>query len=43
MTYLLEKMKDLGPFPEKHKDEIRKLLPWSDELPDSCRTKTKKE
>ena len=42
LTYLLEKMKDLGPFPEEHKDEIRKLLPWSDELPDSCRTKTKK-
>lgn len=42
LTYLLEKMKDLGPFPEEHKDEIRKLLPWSDELPDFCGTKAKK-
>lgn len=42
LEYLLTKMKDFGPFPEKHKDEILKLLPWSDAIPESCKTNLKK-
>ena len=40
LTYVLENMKNLGPFPEK-KDMI-KLLPWSPVIPDDCRSKIKK-
>lgn len=42
LEYLLEKMKDLGPFPEGHKDEIRELLPWSESIPEFCKTIIKK-
>ena len=31
ITYVLEKMKDLGPFPEK--EAMQELLPWSASLP----------
>lgn len=40
LTHMLEKMKSFGAFPKK--EEIRKLLPWSDSLPDDCRSKLKK-
>ena len=40
LTYVMEKMKDLGPFPKK---EARvELLPWSARLPDDCHSKLKK-
>ena len=31
LTYVMEKMKDLGPFPEK--EALQELLPWSASLP----------
>lgn len=40
LTYVLERMKDLGPFPPK--EEVQKLLPWSEAIPGDCRTKLKK-
>ena len=40
LTYVLEKMKDLGPFPEK--EAILELLPWSTSLPADCHSKLKK-
>ena len=40
LTYVLERMKDLGPFLPK--EELQKLLPWSEAIPDDCRTKIKK-
>ena len=40
LTYVLENMKNLGPFPEK--EELLKLLPWSASLPDDCRSRIKK-
>lgn len=40
LTNMLEKMKSFGAFPKK--EEIRELLPWSDSLPDDCRSKLKK-
>ena len=40
LTFVLERMKDLGPFPER--EDLRKLLPWSSEIPDDCRSKVKK-
>lgn len=40
LTYVLEQMKNLGAFPSK--EDIAKLLPWSDALPDDCRSKLKK-
>lgn len=40
LTYVLENMKNLAPFPEK--EELLKLLPWSPTLPDDCRSKIKK-
>ena len=40
LTFVLERMKDLGPFPER--EELQKLLPWSSEIPDDCRSKVKK-
>ena len=40
LTYVLENMKNLGPFPEK--EELLKLLPWSPSLPDDCRSRIKK-
>lgn len=41
LSYLLEKMKDLGPFPTK--EELLPLLPWSESLPENCRTKQRKD
>ena len=40
LTYVMEKMKDLGAFPAK--EEMLELLPWSSNLPDDCRSKLKK-
>ena len=40
LTYVMEQMKDLGPFPEK--EAMLKLLPWSTGLPADCRSKLKK-
>ena len=37
LTYILEKMKDLAPFPTK--EDILPLLPWSETIPENCRTK----
>lgn len=37
LTYLLGKMKDLAPFPRK--EDILPLLPWSETIPENCRTK----
>lgn len=39
LTYVLEKMKNLGAFPEK--DEMKQLLPWSSSIPENCRSKVK--
>ena len=36
VAYILERMKDLGPFPSK--EDLQKLLPWSESIPESCRT-----
>lgn len=40
LTYVLERMKDLGAFPKK--EDMLELLPWSPNLPDDCRSKLKK-
>lgn len=40
LSYVLEKMKDLGAFPSK--EAMLELLPWSASLPDDCRSKFKK-
>ena len=40
LTYVMEQMKDLGPFPEK--EAMLKLLPWSTSLPADCYSKLKK-
>lgn len=40
LTYVLERMKDLGPFPPKEK--LQKLLPWSEAISGDCHTKLKK-
>lgn len=39
LTYVLEKMKNLGAFPEK--EEMKELLPWSSSIPENCRSKVK--
>ena len=36
VAYILERMKDLGPFPSK--EDLQQLLPWSESIPESCRT-----
>lgn len=41
LTYVLEKMKDLDPFPEK--EAMLELLPWSSSLPADCYSKLKKQ
>ena len=41
LTCLLEQMKGLGPFPTR--EEILPLLPWSESIPESCRTKQPKD
>lgn len=40
LSYVLERMKDLAPFPTR--EDLEKLLPWSDAIPKECRTKLKK-
>ena len=40
LTYVMERMKDLGPFPEK--GAMLELLPWSASLPADCHSKLKK-
>ena len=40
LTHVMEKMKALGPFPEKA--TLQELLPWSDSLPSDCYCKLKK-
>lgn len=40
LTYVMEQMKDLSPFPEK--EAMLELLPWSNSLPADCRSKLKK-
>jgi len=40
LTYILDQMRQLGPFPKQ--EDIAKLLPWSAELPEECKTKIKK-
>ena len=36
LAYILERMTDLGPFPSK--EDLLELLPWSESIPESCRT-----
>lgn len=36
VAYILERMKDPGPFPSK--EDLQQLLPWSESIPESCRT-----
>lgn len=38
LNYLLEQIKALNPFPSK--EELLPLLPWSESIPESCRTKS---
>ena len=40
LTYVMEQMKDPGPFPEKK--AMLELLPWSTSLPADCHSKLKK-
>ena len=40
LIYVMEQMKDLGPFPEK--EAMLELLPWSASLPAECHSKLKK-
>ena len=40
LTYVMEIMKEFGPFPEK--EAMRELLPWSNSLPADCHSKLKK-
>ena len=40
LTYVMEQMKALGPFPEK--EALLELLPWSASLPADCHSKLKK-
>ena len=40
LSYILERMKDLGPFPAK--EDLLQLLPWSDFLPEGCYTNRSK-
>lgn len=40
LTYVMERMKEFGPFPEK--EAMLELLPWSNSLPADCHSKLKK-
>ncbi|MFR0074902.1 MAG: hypothetical protein ACLRVD_11340 [Blautia caecimuris] len=40
MTYILDELRKMGAFPKE--EELKKLLPWSENLPEYCRTKLKK-
>ncbi|MDY4891856.1 MAG: transposase domain-containing protein [Agathobacter sp.] len=37
LTYVLDQLRRMGPFPKP--EELDRLLPWSDDLPDGFRTK----
>ena len=37
LTYVLDQLRQMGPFPKP--EELDRLLPWSDDLPDEFRTK----
>ena len=37
--HVLERLRQLGPFPKP--EELDSLLPWSEELPEEIKTKTK--
>lgn len=39
LTYVLDQIRQMGPFPKP--EELNRLLPWSDDLPEGFRTKTK--
>ena len=40
LSYVLDELRKMGPFPKS--DDLNRLLPWSDELPEGFRTKEKK-
>ena len=40
LSYVLDELRKMGPFPKP--DDLNRLLPWSDELPEGFRTKKKK-
>ena len=40
LTYMLDELRKMGAFPKE--EELKKLLPWSENLPEYCRTKLKK-
>nr|WP_274601039.1 IS66 family transposase [Fusicatenibacter saccharivorans] len=40
LTYILDELRKMGAFPKEK--ELKKLLPWSEDLPEYCRTKLKK-
>lgn len=39
LTYVLDQIRQMGPFPKP--DELERLLPWSDDLPEEFRTKNR--
>lgn len=40
LTYILDELRKMGAFPKEK--ELKKLLPWSEGLPEYCRIKQKK-
>ena len=40
LTYILDELRKMGAFPKE--EDVKKLLPWSEDLPEYCRTKLKK-
>ena len=40
LTYILDELRKMGAFTKE--EELKKLLPWSEDLPEYCRTKLKK-
>lgn len=40
LTYILDELRKKEAFPKE--EELKKLLPWSEDLPEYCRTKLKK-
>ncbi len=40
LPYVLDELRKMGPFPKP--EELDRLLPWSDDLPEEFRTKTQK-
>ena len=38
-AYILDELRKMGAFPKE--EELKKLLPWSEDLPEYCRTKLK--